>query len=154
MAALKKNQYDAYKDTEITTANQGKLILMLYDGALRFLKIANENMTPRTYDVVNTNIIKAQDIVTELMLALNMDEGGEIAENLFNLYAYIKKRLLEANIAKDTAVVEEVLGILNQLKSAWTEVASGDKSGKSPGAPASGNQGSTPREGMSFSISG
>ncbi|MCR9141177.1 MAG: flagellar export chaperone FliS [bacterium] len=152
MAALKKNQYDAYKDTEITTANQGKLIIMLYDGALRFLKIANENMSPRTYDVVNTNIIKAQDIVTELMLALNMDEGGEVAENLFNLYAYMKKRLLEANIAKDTAVVDEVLGILNQLKGAWSEVAAGDGKGAAPAAKPA--QSSTPREGMSFSISG
>ena len=152
MAALKKNQYDAYKDTEITTANQGKLIIMLYDGALRFLKIANENMAPRTYDVVNTNIIKAQDIVTELMLALNMDEGGEVAENLFNLYAYMKKRLLEANIAKDTAIVDEVLGILNQLKGAWSEVAAGDAKGASKApAPAPG---APPAEGMSFSISG
>jgi flagellar protein FliS len=154
MAALKKNQYDAYKDTEITTANQGKLIIMLYDGALRFLKIANENMSPRTYDVVNTNIIKAQDIVTELMLALNMDEGGEVAENLFNLYAYMKKRLLEANIAKDTAIVDEVLGILNQLKGAWSEVAAGGGEGKGPKQSARPAQDSAPREGMSFSISG
>ena len=125
---------------------------MLYDGALRFLKIAVDNMRPRTYDVVNNNIIKAQDIVTELMLALNMDEGGEIAGNLFNLYAYMKKRLLEANIAKDSKIVEEVAGMLEQLKGAWSEVASGDKGGKSPG-PAAGNP-AAPREGMSFSISG
>lgn len=151
MAALKKNQFDAYKDTEITTADQGKLIVMLYDGALRFLKLATENMSPRTYDVVNTNIIKAQDIVTELMLALNMDEGGEVAENLFNLYAYMKKRLLEANIAKDSKIVEEVIAHLEQLKGAWTQVASGagtsGKAAPAPAAPAS-------REGVSFSISG
>lgn len=123
MAAARKNQYDAYKDTEISTANQGKLIVMLYDGAVRFLKIAVDNMQPRSYDVVNTNIIKAQDIITELMLALNMDEGGEIAGNLFNLYAYMKKRLLEGNIAKDPAVLEEVIGLLDQLRTAWEEVA-------------------------------
>lgn len=153
MAALKKNQYDAYKDTEITTANQGKLIIMLYDGALRFLKIASENMQPRTYDVVNNNIIKAQDIVTELMLALNMDEGGEVAGNLFNLYAYMKKRLLEANIAKDTAIVNEVVGILEQLKGAWSEVAN-DAPVRPAAAPSRLASDATPREGMSFSISG
>ncbi|MFN3245729.1 MAG: flagellar export chaperone FliS, partial [Leptonema sp. (in: bacteria)] len=82
-----KRQYDVYKDTEIQTADQGKLILMLYDGAIRFLNIAIDNMDYRKYDIVNNNIIKAQDIITELMLSLNMDQGGEIAKNLFNIYA-------------------------------------------------------------------
>ncbi len=123
MALAGKKHLDAYKDTEIQTADQGKLILMLYDGAIRFLNIAIENMTPRRYDVVNTNIIRAQDIVTELMLSLNMDEGGEIAQNLFNIYAYLKKRLLEGNIAKDAEILKEVVSHLNDLRSAWDEVS-------------------------------
>ncbi len=150
MAAARKNQYDAYKDTEISTANQGKLIVMLYDGAVRFLKIAVENMEPRSYDVVNTNIIKAQDIITELMLALNMDEGGEIAGNLFNLYAYMKKRLLEGNIAKDVAHLEEVIGFLDQLRTAWEEVAA-QETGKPKMAPAVSIR---QEEGAGFSIKG
>jgi flagellar protein FliS len=121
MALARKSQYDAYKDTEIQTANQGKLIVMLYDGAVRFLRIAQENLNPRTYDVANTNIIKAQDIITELMLSLNM-EGGEVAQNLFNLYAYMKKRLLEANMAKDSAIIDEVIKLIEPLKAAWEEV--------------------------------
>ncbi|MCB1167142.1 MAG: flagellar export chaperone FliS [Leptospiraceae bacterium] len=121
MALARKSQYDAYKDTEIQTANQGKLIVMLYDGAIRFLRIAQENLNPRTYDVANNNIIKAQDIITELMLSLNM-EGGEVAQNLFNLYAYMKKRLLEANMAKDAAIITEVINLIDPLKSAWEEV--------------------------------
>ncbi len=123
MATAKANNLEAYKDTEILTANQGKLIVMLYDGAMRFLRVALENMSHRTYDVVNANVIKAQEIVTELMLSLNMDEGGEIAQNLLNLYAYMKKRLLEGNISKDPAVIEEILGLLAQLKEAWEEAA-------------------------------
>ncbi|PKL30141.1 MAG: flagellar export chaperone FliS [Spirochaetae bacterium HGW-Spirochaetae-10] len=123
MALAGKKHLDAYKDTEIQTADQGKLILMLYDGAIRFLNIAIENMTPRRYDVVNTNIIKAQDIVTELMLSLNMDQGGEIAQNLFNIYAYMKKRLLEGNIAKDAEILKEVVTHLNGLRSAWDELS-------------------------------
>ena len=83
------NPYNQYKQTQITTANQGKLIVMLYDGAIKFLNIALDNMSPKTYDVVNNNIIKAQDIITELLLSLNMDEGGEISQNLFNLYMYL-----------------------------------------------------------------
>ncbi len=116
-----KRQYDAYKDTEIQTADQGKLILMLYDGAIRFLNIAIDNMDYRKYDIVNNNIIKAQDIITELMLSLNMDQGGEIARNLFNIYAYMKKRLLEGNIKKDAAILQEVIKHLSTLRSAWEE---------------------------------
>ena len=148
MAATNHKQFDAYKNTEISTANQGKLIIMLYDGAIRFLRLAVENMDPRSYDVVNTNIIKAQDIITELMLSLNMEEGGEIAENLFNINAYIKKRLLEANIAKDVATVDEVLKLLGDLRSAWEEVS--QKEAGRPQAAATELR----SQGASFSIQG
>jgi len=80
---------------------------MLYDGAIKFLNIAVEHMNPRTYDIVNTNIIKAQDIITELLLSLNMRDGGEISQNLFNLYLYSRK-LLEANIKKDAEMIRGV----------------------------------------------
>ncbi len=116
-----KKQYDVYKDTEIQTADQGKLIIMLYDGAIRFLNIAIDNMDFRKYDIVNNNIIKAQDIVTELMLSLNMEQGGEIAQNLFNIYAYLKKRLIEGNIKKDPEILREIIKHLSNLKSAWEE---------------------------------
>lgn len=121
MMPAEKKYYDIYKDTEIQTADQGKLIIMLYDGAIRFLNIAIDNMDFKKYDIVNNNIVKAQDIITELMLSLNMDQGGEIAQNLFNIYAYIKKRLLEGNIDKDPKILQEVLKHLTNLRSAWEE---------------------------------
>jgi len=148
MAMAKANNFDAYKDMEILTANQGKLIVMLYEGAIRFLRNAVDNMNHNTYDIVNTNIIKAQDIVTELMLSLNMEEGGEIAQNLFNLYAYMKKRLLEGNISKDAAVLEEVVQLLEKLRGAWDEVTQ-KESGKPEPVLAQKRQ-----EGASFSIQG
>ncbi len=123
IAQKQKNHYDAYKNTEISTADQKKLILMLYDGAIRFLQIAIKKMQPQNYDVVNNHIIKSQDIITELMLSLDMKEGGEIASNLFNIYAYLKKRLLEANIAKDASMVEETVRLLSQLRDAWAQVS-------------------------------
>jgi flagellar protein FliS len=144
MMTARKNQ-DAYKDTEILTANQGKLIVMLYEGAIRFLKVAANNMNPRTYDVANTNIIRAQDIVTELMVSLNMEEGGEVAQNLLNLYAYMKKRLLEGNIQKDSAIIEEVQHLLENLRDAWDQASRG---------PAPKAQAAGVREGASFSITG
>ena len=148
MALARKSQYDAYKDTEIQTANQGKLIVMLYDGAIRFLRIAQENLNPRTYDVANTNITKAQDIITELMLSLNMD-AGEVAQNLFNLYAYMKKRLLEANMAKDGEILTEVIKLIEPLKTAWEEVLNKDGAPSAPARPAPGRP-----EGAGLNIQG
>jgi flagellar protein FliS len=121
---------DAYKSNEISTVSQSRLIVMLYDGAIRFLKIASENMTPRKYDLVNNNIIKAQDILTELLMSLNLDEGKDVAKNLMNLYLYMKKRLLEANMAKDAKMILEVIEHLAQLKSAWEEIEKKDTSSK------------------------
>jgi len=119
-----KNPYDQYKETEIVTANQGKLIVMLYDGAIKFLNIACENMSPKTYDIANTNILKAQDIITELLLSLNMKEGGEISQNLFSLYMYFKKTLLEANIKKDVETITPILRQLKELRDAWDKISS------------------------------
>lgn len=124
MALPQKNPYDQYKQTEINTANQGKLIVMLYDGAIKFLNIALENMDLKTYDVVNNNIIKTQNIITELLLALNMKDGGEISINLFNLYLYFKKRLLEANIQKDPEIIKEVLVYLKEIRESWDKISS------------------------------
>ena len=123
MALPKNNPFDQYRETQITTANQGKLIVMLYDGAIRFMGVAIDNMQPRTYDVVNTNIIKAQDIITELLLSLNMKEGGEISQNLFNLYVYFKKRLLEANIKKDAEIIREVLNHMKSMRDSWEKIS-------------------------------
>lgn len=126
MALPGKNPYDQYKETQITTANQGKLIVMLYDGAIKFLNIAVENMEPKTYDIVNQNIIKTQDIITELVFSLNMKEGGEISQNLFNLYMYFKKKLLEANIKKDVGLINEVINHMKTLRDAWDKISASE----------------------------
>jgi flagellar protein FliS len=126
MALPEKNPFNEYKKTQITTANQGKLIVMLYDGAIKFLNIAIENMNPKTYDVANNNIIKAQDIITELLLSLNMKDGGEISQNLFNLYMYFKKALLDANIKKDAEMVRSVLKLLKELRDAWDKISANE----------------------------
>lgn len=140
------NAASSYKQNEILTASKGKLIVMLYDGAIRFLQVAIDNMSPAHYDLVNTNILKAQDIVTELMLSLDMEKGGEISKNLFSIYAWMKKRLIEANIQKDAGILKEVLGNLSTLKDSWEEVASSNEGQK----PVSNLN----AQGSSFSIEG
>ncbi|MCB1172703.1 MAG: flagellar export chaperone FliS [Leptospiraceae bacterium] len=148
MALTKQRGIEAYKSTEIGTANQGKLIVMLYDGAIRFLGIAMDHMEPRSYDTVNNNIVKAQDIITELMLSLNMEDGGEIAQNLFNIYAYLKKRLLEANMQKDSTILGEVVKLMSELREAWDEIAEKEV------APVNNSFATMREQGASFSIQG
>ncbi|MGQ9843506.1 MAG: flagellar export chaperone FliS [Spirochaetota bacterium] len=123
MALPSRNPYDQYKHTEINTANQGKLIVMLYDGAIKFCNIAIENMYPKTYDIANINILKAQDIINELILALNMNEGGDVARNLFNLYIFFKKQLLEANIQKNAEILKNTVKLLKELRDAWDKIS-------------------------------
>ncbi|MCX7999300.1 MAG: flagellar export chaperone FliS [Leptospiraceae bacterium] len=114
---------DAYKSNEISTVSQAKLIVMLYDGAIRFLDIALEHIkNPKRYDVVSSNLIKVGDIISELMVSLNLDEGGKIANDLLAIYVYLKKRLIEANIEKDEKIVREIKKHLVELKTAWEEI--------------------------------
>lgn len=131
--SLSKSTYGSglktYKDNEVTTMSQSKLIVMLYDGAIRFLKIAEENIDNyKKYDYVNENLKKAHDILNELLSSLNMEEGGEIAKNLFNLYVYMKQRILDANVKKDKSIVKEVIKLLSELKASWEEVSKKDSS--------------------------
>lgn len=134
------NPYNQYKQTQISTANQGKLIVMLYDGAIKFLNIALDNIEPMRFDIVNTNIIKAQDIITELLLSLNMNEGGEISQNLFSLYMYFKRQLLEANMRKDPEMIKHILKLMKDMRDAWDQISATEaKSDKSLNMTAKGN---------------
>ena len=127
MLTAGNNPFEQYKETKIVTANQGKLIVMLYDGAIKFLNIAIDNMDePRTYDIANNNIIRAQDIITELLVSLNLEEGGQVAENLSNLYLYFKRELLDANMKKDKTIVIPILENLKVLRDAWETVSANE----------------------------
>ncbi len=117
-----KDASSQYKETQVKTANQGKLIVMLYDGAIKFLKVALDSLPNKKYDTVNNNIIKAQDIIAELMLSLNF-EVGDFANKLYGLYSYMNKRLVEGNIKKTTEPIEEVIRYLVELKDAWEQIA-------------------------------
>ncbi len=112
-----------YKKIQVQTTNPGKLIVLLYNGAIKYLNIAKQNMeTFKKYDVVNENIQKTQDIIDELLVSLDMSRG-EIAEKLFNIYMYVNKLLLEANVEKDVKKIDLVLALLAQLRDAWDEIS-------------------------------
>ncbi|HMM19539.1 MAG TPA: flagellar export chaperone FliS [Selenomonadales bacterium] len=115
------NPYEQYKRTQFETASQGRLILMLYDGVLKNLRIAQTSIVNKKPMAANTSLKKAQDIILELNLTLNMD-AGEIAQHLRGLYSYIHQRLIEANMKKDAAIVQEAIDLLSELKEAWETI--------------------------------
>lgn len=126
---MNANPLAAYRETRVKTASPGQLVVMLYDEALKQCDIAielsgdSEKPRPNNIERINAALGKAQDIVTELMASLDFDAGGEIAQNLFSLYVWFGRELLEANITKDTVRVKSVRSMLAELRVAWAEVA-------------------------------
>jgi len=110
-----------YLKNEIEGATKGKLVLLLYDGAIKFINMAVKAIEEKNIVAAHENIIKAENILYELLSTLNM-EAGEIAENLFKLYDFAIWQLVEANKTKDAEKLTPVLGILKTLRDAWKEV--------------------------------
>jgi flagellar protein FliS len=125
------NALSAYRETRIKTASQGQLIVMLYDEALKHLDRGLELLIhnspgkkdPGKIEHINKAILKTQDIITELMVSLDFDQGGEIAKNLFSLYTWFNKELLEANIKQDSRRLTIIRNMISDLRSAWSEIA-------------------------------
>ena len=115
--------YKKYKETQVKTANQGKLIIMLYQGAIKFLRFAKKSIKEHDINQANEALIRAQDIITELNTTLDEEKGGDIARNLSSLYVYMKRRLMQANLKKDTEIIDEVEDLLTGLLDSWKEVA-------------------------------
>jgi len=113
--------FQIYQQMQVKTLSQGKLILMLYDGAIRFLREAIKNMGTRDFEQANNNLIKAQDIINELSGTLNMD-AGPVARDLFRLYQSMNNFLVQANIKSDSTMAERVIKMLENLKSAWETI--------------------------------
>jgi flagellar secretion chaperone FliS len=114
------NPYAAYQNNSVTTASPGELTLMLYNGSLKFIHIAKKAIEDKNIELKNTNIQKAQAIVSELMVTLNTDL--EISQNLMSLYDYINRRLTEANVKNDSAILEEVEGLITEFRDTWKQV--------------------------------
>lgn len=116
-----KDAYSEYKKNEVLTASQSKLIIMLYDGAIKNLKLAEIGIRENKIEKTNEHLKKAQDIITEFMSTLNFDNGGEVAEGLHLMYEYMLQKLVHANIHKKIEDVEEVRRYLEELRSAWAQ---------------------------------
>ena len=121
------NYQNAYKKASVNTLDQTKLIIMLYDGAIKNASFAVEHMKSEEIEKVHDCLIKTKNIVTELMATLNMDQGGDIAKNLQSLYNYMFSQLIEANMEKKPEPVIVVIDLLKELRAAWAQINSKKK---------------------------
>lgn len=116
------NPYEQYQQIKVKSSPREKLLIMAYDGAIRFINVSLKNLNDGDLEKVHFNILKAQAIISELMISLDMEKGGEIAVNLFRIYEYMNHRLTIGNATKDKKPFEEVKSLLNRLREAWLEI--------------------------------
>lgn len=119
--------HQQYKQVQVKTANKEKLVIMLYQGCIKFLRLAKKGVENDDIEQSNNYIIKSQDIIRELMNTLDMERGGQIANNLYQLYDYMNRTLIEANINKDREKIEIVENMMLELLDSWKQIASGKK---------------------------
>ncbi|MDM5315106.1 flagellar export chaperone FliS [Fictibacillus sp. b24] len=118
MSILNANK--AYQNNSVQTASPGELTLMLYNGCLKFIGLARTAIELKNTEQKNTNLLKAQKIIQELMVTLNMDL--EVSKSLMQMYDYINRRLIEANIHSDAAILDEVEDYVIDFRNTWKEV--------------------------------
>jgi flagellar secretion chaperone FliS len=114
------NPYAAYQNNSVNTASPGELTLMLYNGCLKFIQLAKRGIQDHDIQLRNTNIQKAQNIVSELMVTLNRDQA--ISKNMLALYDFINSRLVEANVNNDLEALEEAETFITDLRDTWKQV--------------------------------
>lgn len=130
---------NVYKETRVKTASQGALIVMLYEEAIKHISAAeglldeNVKKDPSRIEKSNNHILKAQEIVTELTASLNMEEGGDIAKNLMSLYTFFMAQLSAANFEKKPEKLISVRTLMQELLSAWTQIASSSSAAETRG---------------------
>lgn len=114
------NGYAQYNNNQILTASPAELTLMLYNGAIKFCNVAIAAIEKKDMEKAHTNIVKAEKIVEYLRVTLDMKYS--VAKDFDNIYDYLDRRLVEANMKKDTAILEEICDHLRSVRDTWKEV--------------------------------
>lgn len=122
------NPYAKYKEQSISTATPEELTLMLYNGCIKFINLADIHMDDKNIEEVNNNLQKAQNIITELNITLNMDIS--ISRNLRALYEYIYEKLVDANLHKSKDELSEAKELVVDLRDTWKEAMALSRKGK------------------------
>jgi flagellar protein FliS len=130
--------YGAYERTKVETADQRQLILLLYDGAIRFMRKAAARIESNDVEAAHNYLVRSREIVSELLATLKPEKAGEVGQNLQRLYVYVFNRLVEANLTKNKAIVEECLRLMTTLRDGWAQIKpAGTQQRPDAGAPES-----------------
>ena len=114
-----------YTEAAVLSASPAQLVVMLYDGAIRFMQQGAVALGQDQLSVAREKLFKAEAILNELNQALNMDSGdGELARNLRSLYLYCKQQLLTALLERDASMIEPIIGLMRELRGSWAQIAS------------------------------
>lgn len=119
------NGANAYRKNAAMGASPVQLVVMLYDGAIRFMEEGKRAMEEKNYEVQNAKLQRAQKIVMELMGSLDFAQGGEVAKNLLKLYEFVLAELVEANITDDPQRISNAQHTMRELREAWAAIQSG-----------------------------
>lgn len=114
------NPYNTYKKNQVETATPQQLVAMLYNGALKFLRLAQAGLDEKNLEKAHVNNVKVQDILTELMSTLDMSQG-DVAVHLYQLYDYMQQQLLDANLKKQKEPLAAVEAMLTDLRDTWQQ---------------------------------
>ncbi|WP_017211309.1 flagellar export chaperone FliS [Clostridium beijerinckii] len=114
------NGYNVYKNNSVNYASKEQLLLMLVEGAVRFAKISRQAILDNDLKKAHDALIRTQDIFTELMVSLDTTVG-DWAVQLFRVYAFIKERLVEANLKKDIEIIDEIIPLIEDINETWKE---------------------------------
>lgn len=130
------NAAEAYRRQQVLNAPPEQLTLMLYNGCLKFIEEGTQTLKEKNYEAANNSLQKAQRIISEFRLTLNMDY--EISHQLFPLYNYVYDRLVEGNIRSDISKLDEAKGIITELRDAWVEAMKKARAEKGDGKGGNG----------------
>ena len=125
--AYGQNQIDNYRKNAVNTASPLQLVVMLYDGSLRFMAQARQAIIDGNVYEQNRNCQKAQNIITELLSTLDLKRGGDVAQNLMALYNYTYDRLIEANINDNLEAIDQATKVMSELRASWAELESNQR---------------------------
>ena len=114
-------QVKKYRELEIKTSSSQGLILLLYNGVIRFLNEAKAKIEEKNWEEANKFLIKGQKVISELMVSLNL-KIGDFTKDWYSLYAYMHQRLIEANLKKEVEPIEEVLELIIPLRNSWIQI--------------------------------
>ncbi|MBE6055230.1 MAG: flagellar export chaperone FliS [Clostridium sartagoforme] len=114
------NAFNVYKNNSVNYASKEQLLLMLVDGAVRFAKVAREGLEEKDIKKSHENLVKIQNIYTELMVTLDQN-AGSWAKQMYQVYDFIKTRLFEINIKKDLNMMDELIPVIESVRDTWHE---------------------------------